>query len=261
MAGMFDALEINTSFYHPPRPQVTETWLKHVSGNRNFVFTAKLWRRFTHDRNIMWTRSDVTRFTDGMRPLVDAARLGALLVQFPWSFRFDATNRSWLARVADTFVDMPLVVEARHASWAEDEAIDFLETRRLSLCNIDQPTSKTGLGKIPRLTGSLAYYRFHGRNREAWFDHKAGRNDRYDYLYSEDEMASWVDDIKSAGEQADRVFVMNNNHYQGQAVVNALQLRARMEQITPRAPETLLQAYPVLKSTAVSAPGQRFLDF
>lgn len=261
LSDLFDAVEVNSSFYRPPTARVAAAWLRRVQRNPRFLFTAKLWKRFTHERDEYWTAADVELFKEGLRPLVEAGKLGAVLMQFPWSFSASPAHMDWLGRLADAFSDLPLVVEVRHVSWNSEEPMAFLRTHHLNFCNIDQPHSPEGLGRTNTATGPIAYYRFHGRNRQAWFRKDAGRDERYNYLYSEEEMSPWVKDIASMLDDADRIFVMNNNHYRGQAVANALQLKAHFGAQKVAVPESLTQNFPVLKGIAVPRPGQRFLDF
>jgi len=261
LADLFDAVEINTSFYRPPAPRMSESWVAKVDRNPRFRFTAKLWRRFTHERTQPWTGSEVAQFADSVRPLQEAGKLGAVLVQFPWSFSATAANRDWLARVADAFEELPLVVEVRHISWRAEEPLGFLRERRLGFCNIDQPHFPKNIGRTNIATGPTAYYRFHGRNKQAWFSKDAGRDERYNYLYNADELAPWADEIDSMRDDVNRIFVMTNNHYRGQAAVNALQLKARLTGDRVKVPQPLLDAYPALKPIAAPMPGQRFLDF
>ena len=236
-------------------------WLKRVKENPRFLFTAKLWRRFTHEREEDWTADEAKRFKEGMRPLRESGKLGALLVQFPWSFPPTATNRDWLGRVADAFTEFPCVVEVRHASWDTPDGLAFLRERGLNFCNIDQPQSSEGMRATNIATGPIAYYRFHGRNREMWFKKDAGRDARYDYLYSEVELAPWVGEIEAMMEKAEKIFVMSNNHYRGQAAVNALQLKSRLTGKKVAVPPTLIERYPILQSVAQPEPGQGRLPF
>ncbi len=260
LAEYFDAVELNTTFYRPPTARMSECWLRQSEANRDFLFTAKLWQRFTHQRWEPWTDRDRTMVIEGLRPLVEAGKLGALLIQFPWSFVASTENRDWLQRVAGAFARFPLVVEVRHASWLEEEALDFLRAHSLGFCNIDQPTSTQSVAPTNLLCGPVGYFRFHGRNRKAWFDPDAGRNERYNYLYGEDELEPWARGIEQMLNDANRIFVMNNNHYRGQAAVNALQLKARLGEGKVNAPSTLVNAYPILKRIARPQPWQQLLD-
>jgi len=261
IADLFDAVEINTSFYHPPSPRTVSAWITKVQRNARFLFTAKLWRRFTHEREKDWTEAEVKQVKAGMAPLQEAGKLGALLIQFPWSFPANTPNMDRLARLADTFGEFPLVVEVRHDSWEAEKPMALLRERKLNFCNIDQPRSAKGLGRTNLATGPLAYYRLHGRNYQAWFNKDAGRDQRYDYLYTMDELAPWAKDIESMLDEVEKLFVMNNNHYRGQAVVNALQLKACLTGQKVAVPEPLIGTYPVLRAVAAPRPGQRYLDF
>jgi uncharacterized protein YecE (DUF72 family) len=142
------------------------------------------------------------------------------------------------------------VVEVRHASWDSQESREFLRRTGLNFCNIDQPHSRNSIGPTSVATGPIAYYRFHGRNAQAWFARDAGRDERYNYLYTGDELAPWAGNIAAMALEVQKLFVMNNNHYRGQAVVNALQLKAAISGRRVRVPEPLAEQYPALKDIA-----------
>ncbi|MGH7127612.1 MAG: DUF72 domain-containing protein, partial [Planctomycetaceae bacterium] len=117
LAGYIDCIEINSTFYRPPRPAVAEGWAERVADCRGFRFTAKLWRRFTHERETSWKKAESKAVRAGLTPLLEAGRLSALLAQFPWSFKNNETSREWIEDVRRAFADFPLVIEVRHASW------------------------------------------------------------------------------------------------------------------------------------------------
>ena len=261
LAGYLDAVEINTSFYRPPAARMAARWVEQASANPRFLFTAKLWQRFTHERNEPWTAAEARQVKDGMQPLREAGKLAALLLQFPWSFPATGANTDWLGRLAEEFREFPCVVEVRHASWDTDEARKLLTSSSLNFCNIDQPHSRSSIGMTNIATGPVAYYRFHGRNAHAWYSKDAGRDERYNYLYTERELAPWVENIRDMAERAQQIFVMNNNHYQGQAVVNALQIKASLSGRRVPAPESLIERYPVLRAIAAPPRGQGNLPF
>lgn len=261
IAQFVDAVEVNTSFYRPPPASMCEKWIGKVAQNKRFLFTAKLWQRFTHQREEPWTSDEATLFREGIRPLQEAEKLGALLVQFPWSFAMCEANQEWLGRLADEFRELPCVVEVRHASWDSDEGWEFLRCHGLNFCNIDQPHTRNSMGRTNVATGPVAYYRFHGRNYQAWFKKDAGRDERYNYLYAEEELAGWVAGIEQMESDVERIFVMNNNHYRGQALVNALQIKASLSGRKVAAPPSLVSQYPVLQPIAESPPGQAGLPF
>ncbi|MGH7557062.1 MAG: DUF72 domain-containing protein, partial [Gemmatimonadota bacterium] len=198
LAGFFDVVEINSSFYRPPPAQWTRSWARRVEENSRFRFTAKLWRRFTHEREAPPTVDDVKQVREGLDVLAEEDRLLAVLVQFPWSFRNEPKARRWLANVVESFGDYPLVVEVRHASWDDPEALDWLTEKQVGLAAIDQPIHDGSLERIVRRTGPVAYFRFHGRNYESWFAEDRPSYERYNYLYEREELDPWVDEIRAA---------------------------------------------------------------
>jgi uncharacterized protein YecE (DUF72 family) len=237
LSGLFDAIEINSTFYRPPPPRMSESWAKRTPPG--FLFTVKAWERFTHDRE-PFGEGEARVFQEGIAPLLAAGKLGAILLQFPWFFRDGPEARDRILRAADALRGWaPLVIELRHRSWLE--ALDFLRGQGLSFCNIDQPRSSTAITGTHLVTGPLGYVRLHGRNAKAWFSKEAGRDQKYDYLYSPEELSGWVDAVRSM--DSDQLFVVTNNHFQGKAVVNAIQL-ARALGKDVEAPEPLRSAYP-----------------
>jgi len=259
VAEFLDAVEINTTFYRPPRPAYCAKWVRDVSERPDFLFTLKLWRRFTHEREAPWQPGDVRAFREAIRPLTEAGRVGAALMQFPWAFPRTQEHEDWIRRLAEAFADLPLVVEVRHVSWGGPEGAEFFRNAGLNFCNIDQPTSRQSVGRTNVHTGEVAYYRFHGRNAAKWFDRRAGRDARYDYLYSEAELAPWVKRITEMAERVGRIFVMTNNHYRGQSFVNALQVRSALLHRPVPVPAELREHYPVLNRIAAPAGGAESL--
>jgi len=260
LANYFDALEINVSFYRPLTAKTASNWLEKVRENENFRFTAKLWRGFTHDRTA--TSADEQEFKDGLAPLFEAGRLGALLLQFPWSFRNTDENREHVARLCSRFRDYPLVLEVRHGSWDEAGILDRLEQLNLGLCNIDQPLFKRSIKPSAVTTSCVAYIRLHGRNYQSWFTENKYSGERYDYLYSVDELDPWLDRIKAVERSAKDTYVVTNNHYLGKAVVNALEIASILRGEAVDAPAPLVEHYPALRdfSTARRAAEQLSLE-
>ena len=250
MASLFDTVEINVTFYRPPSARLAESWVRRVSARPLFRFTAKLWQGFTHARDEPHAAEE-RAFKEGLAPLLEAGRLGALLVQFPHSFRNTPRNREYLDTLLARFERYPLVVEVRHATWLKDEFLESLAARGVGFCNVDQPIIGAAAPPTSIMTGDSGYVRLHGRNRENWFKKDAGRDARYDYLYSHDEIREWVERIKAMQGKAKRggdIFIIANNHYRGQAPVNALELFHMMTGNLVKAPESLVSAYPRLAS-------------
>ena len=246
LASYVDLIEINSSFYGPPKPEHAERWVERVASHPDFRFTAKLWRRFTHERGEAWTRKEAEAVKEGLAPLAEGDRLDALLVQFPWSFRNDEAGRDWLADVRAEFASLPLVVEVRHESWNDPSFYDWLAAEGVGFVNIDQPLFKRSIKPSARATSRVGYVRVHGRNYRDWFRKDAGRDARYDYLYTRPELESWAERTKEVArdEDVETVDVVFNNHYKAQAVVNALEFRTVLGEPRVEAPPTLMEAYP-----------------
>jgi len=250
IASLFNTVEVNSTFYRPPRKEYSAGWLRKVEGRPDFKFTLKLWQRFTHERDTWPSDNERETFTEGIAPIFETGKLGAILVQFPWSFRNVPENRSWLDRIFDAFEKYPLALEIRHASWNVPEVYEHLHERRVAFCNIDQPVFRDSLKPTARVTARVGYVRLHGQNAGDWFRENAGRDQRYNYLYSEDELEPWIEKIDRMSETADEIYVITNNHYRGQAVVNALEMNNKITGTLPDIPAQLLETYPRLRKIA-----------
>jgi uncharacterized protein YecE (DUF72 family) len=248
LAQFFSTIEINTSFYHPPAARMTREWARRVEHNRDFRFTVKLWQRFTHDRSA--GREDEKTFKEGIAPLASAGKLGAVLMQFPWSFKNNKENREYLGGLVMQFMEFPLVLEVRHASWNQPEVFRMLADLGVGFCNIDQPVIGRSIAPSDRSTGPVGYVRLHGRNYENWFSSGDHPEERYNYLYRAQELEPWVERIKNIAEHTEATFVITNNHFEGKAIANALQLVNRITGKAVRVPETLFERYPELESIA-----------
>jgi uncharacterized protein YecE (DUF72 family) len=243
IARFFDTIEINSTFYGPPAATTAKRWVGRVAQNPDFTFTAKLWRRFTHERKEAFTRSEVRQACAGIGPLQAAGRLGALLLQFPWSFRRTDDNRVWLDDVARTFATFPLVIEVRHASWNVPEFYAELIERGIGFVNIDQPLFRQSIGPGARVTSQVGYVRVHGRNYADWFRKDAGVEARYDYLYTAEELVPWVKRTREIAEATRETFVITNNHYRAKAVVNALMVESMLTRRKVEAPPGVVEEY------------------
>jgi uncharacterized protein YecE (DUF72 family) len=261
LSRYFDTVEVNATFYRPMSVRTAAGWLAHVAGNPDFTFLVKLWQRFTHERATFPTQDELRLVMEPLRPLREAGRLGAVLAQFPWSFKRTREARSWLAQLTDTLEGLPLSFEFRHASWLNDDTAGSLAQRGIAFCNIDQPVIKDNLPVSALVTTpKMAYIRLHGRNAEHWFKEGAGRNARYNYLYSPEELKPWVDRVESMRKLVDELYVVTNNHYEGKAVVNALEISQSLGRPLPPLPRSLVEHYPHLKKMgmSVAAPNGLF---
>lgn len=244
LSRFFSMVEINSSFYGPLRPSAARRWVESVQHAPDFRFTAKLYRSFTHLRKP--APSDEAAFKDGVAPIVEAGKLGAILLQFPWSFRNTAENRAYLVQLHGRFSEYPLVLEVRHSSWSTEDVLDFLAESGIGICNIDQPLFHRSLAPAARTTAAVGYVRLHGRNYRSWFSAQADVRERYDYLYSLSELEPWIDRIRKIDEDSEEAYAITNNHNLGKAVVNALEIEYLLSGRIVNVPETLRQHYPEL---------------
>jgi uncharacterized protein YecE (DUF72 family) len=252
LANYFDTIEINSSFYRPPAPSSAKSWAGRVFHNPDFTFTAKLHQVFTHQRG-QATGEDEKTFREGIDPLANEGRLGALLLQFPWSFKNESDQREYLFNLLARFKDYPLVIEVRHASWNQPAIYQMLEELGVGICNIDQPLFARSIKPSALSTSSVGYVRLHGRNYENWFREKAAPAERYNYLYSLDELQPWITRIKEVAAQTKETYVITNNHFRGKAVVNAIEIKATLDERRVPAPAPLLAEYPRLARSAAPA--------
>jgi len=256
LSNFFDTIEINSSFYRPPAASTAKAWAKRVIQNPDFVFTAKLHRVFTHERGKA-TAEDERLFREGIDPLAEAGRLGAVLIQFPWSFKNTDEDRAHLTKLIDRFKDYPLVLEVRHASWNTSLIQEALEKKAVGICNIDQPLFSKSIRPSALTTSQVGYIRLHGRNYQNWFREDAPRDERYNYLYSLDELEPWIVRIREVAAETKETYVITNNHFRGKAVVNALELKSTLEEKRVPGPAPLLELYPELaNSVATDHPQQ-----
>jgi uncharacterized protein YecE (DUF72 family) len=244
LASLFQAVEINVTFYRPVAPHQSLRWSEAVAKHPDFRFTAKLLNVFTHERRL--PDKEVGEFQAGLLPLLAAGRLGALLAQFPYSFHNTEENRAYLVDLQKRFEEFPVAVEVRHRSWQQRAVRDFLTEIGLEFCNIDQPQVSYALGKTIWATGSLGYLRAHGRRREKWFEFGDDREARYDYLYAPEELEDLAARVRELLGKAPEVYVIFNNHPRGQAVANALEMAHVLTGRAFHLPSGLVEAFPRL---------------
>ena len=259
LSEFFDTIEINTSFYQPLQPEHCRHWIERVSANPRFVFTAKLWQKFTHEGDA--GAEDESAVRAGFDVLRDAGKLGAVLLQFPFSFHRTKESTAYLGRLLKQFSDYPLVVEVRHASWNDKAFYTMLRERNVGFCNIDQPVIGRSMKPTERATSPVAYVRLHGRRYDTWFsdDPATPPSERYNYLYTEQELEPWAARIRHVAEGGESTFVITNNHFEGKGVVNALQLIHLLTRAKVKVPETLRQHYPELDHIASEPPAEPLL--
>lgn len=255
IARYFNCIELNSSFYRVPSRYLVSRWADRLEGTRDFKFTVKVWQRFTHE--MKGSREEAESFVHVFDPLLERGRVGAFLLQFPWSFSNEPDKRSFLETLAGWFRGWTTAVELRHASWNVPEALSFLSASGLSLCNIDQPVIGKSMPPTEAATNPhLGYIRLHGRNYHDWFRKDAGRDARYDYLYRQSELEEWKGRAERLAREVEELYIITNNHYRGQALVNAFQVRSLLEAQRQDIPDALVAAYPVLGEIAEKRPTQ-----
>jgi len=230
----FNTVEVNSSFYRPPDPGYVYNWARRTP--QDFLFTVKLWQKFTHPRmyteatgrEAVISQEDVDIFKRSLEPLVRYNKLGALLAQFPPSFKNDEYSRMHLEAVMMTFNQYHLAVELRHRSWSDDEhTAGLLKKYNTAWVQIDEPKFSTSIALDVPLTADMSYFRFHGRNAEMWW--KGDSETRYKYLYSPEEITQLAEKVTGAAEKTRMLFALFNNHWQGYAPRNALDLKRSLQ--------------------------------
>ena len=249
ISSFVDCIEINSTFYRPPFEKTTKSWLDRTAEHPDFFFTAKLHRDFTHEGKV--DLEMVKYFYKGFQPFIESGKLKHLLVQFRYDFNDSDANRKHLAKIVDLFSEVfNLAVEVRHKSWEKPDALKFLEELGVSVCNLDYPTGRNSFDMQQCTIGRNGYFRMHGRNFETWFS-KAGRDETYNYYYSEDELAQIEQRIHKLAQVLESLTVIANNHYRGAELANALELKYLLTGQQQPVPEGLLRTYPQLAKVAL----------
>jgi uncharacterized protein YecE (DUF72 family) len=274
-AEHFNTVEVNTTFYGPPREEITAAWAARTPPG--FEFSLKLYQKFTHpkmfreaavrsapgaegpllDLLATVTGSDIDEFRSGVEPLASSGKLGALLAQFPPSFKASAASRDYLADLLRAFGDYRVAVELRHRSWSDEfgDTLTLLNTFNAAWTQIDEPKFRFSIRQnfLPNVTG-FYYMRLHGRNAAQWWRHDKSE-DRYNYLYSADELKEFSETAGAAKELVKKSYLYTNNHFAAKSVVNAVMLKAQLGDTVEGAyPETLVERYPEIRDLVSTTP-------
>ena len=274
-AEHFDTVEVNSTFYGQPRAEIARTWVQRT--RPGFEFSVKLYQKFTHpamfkdaalkrtpgadeaflDLLAEVTQRDIDQFREGIDPLADAGRLGALLAQFPPRFKDSPSSRRYLTQLLRAFGDYPVAVELRHRSWSDaiGDTLSMLNAFGAAWVQIDEPKFRFSIRQnyLPNVR-SFYYMRLHGRNAAAWW-RPAKSEDRYNYLYSAQELNEFSEIAGSADELVRKSYLYTNNHYSSKSVVNALMLKAALGQpITGAYPPELVARYPEIGALVATSP-------
>jgi uncharacterized protein YecE (DUF72 family) len=268
-AEHFNTVEVNSTFYGQPRAEVTRAWVQRTPAT--FDFSLKLYQKFTHpkmfkesalqrapgsegallDLLAAVTQSDIDDYRAGIEPLASSGRLGALLAQFPASFKDTLPSRDYLAQLLRAFADYPVAVELRHRSWSDSfgDTLSLLNSFGAALVQIDEPKFKLSIRQnwLPNVK-TFYYMRLHGRNAAQWWHHEH-RDDRYNYLYTADELQEFAETAGAAKELVKKSYLYTNNHFAAKSVVNAIMLKAQLgEPIEGEYPPELVEQYPEIES-------------
>jgi uncharacterized protein YecE (DUF72 family) len=226
-ARHFAITELNYTWYQMPKAAMIER--QHRQAPQEFLFAAKLTRSLTHEIDLQLWPDHAAQYIDGVAPLVQAGQLAAVLIQLPPSFARTPTNRQYLAALLDRLHGLPLAVEFRHRSWADDRVFKELERRRVTLVSVDEPDLPGLFPPLDVVTSSdLFYVRFHGRNAKGW---RSGNMQlQFDYNYSDDELQEWIENrIEPMSARARRGIIFFNNHVRAQAPQNARRMIKLLE--------------------------------
>jgi len=227
-AREFNTCEINSTYYAIPKPSTLESMAKKTG--EGFLFVIKANQKMTHERR---DNEDVFRaFREVLTPLIERGKMGCVLAQFPYSFRFNHQNRHYLETFKERLGDLPIVVEFRNMGWLRQEVFDWLRANELGFCCVDEPQLPNLLPPIAEATSKIGYVRFHGRNKEKWWNHKYAY-ERYDYAYTAEELEEWLPKINHLDQIAERTFAFANNHFRSKSVDTVRLLRKMLESKYP----------------------------
>ena len=287
-ADHFDTVEVNSTFYGQPRAEVSRAWADRTP--RGFEFSVKLYQKFTHPRMFKKTltrtlpneagaddgwldalaqpnQADLDAFRAGIEPLASSGKLGALLAQFPASFKDTPAARDYLAELLRAFGGYPVAVEVRHRSWSDavGETLALLNSFGAAWAQIDEPKFRFSIRQnhLPNVKG-FYYMRLHGRNAGNWWRHDKAE-DRYDYLYSAEELAELVATAGGARQLVKKAYLYTNNHFSAKSVANAAMIKQQLgDPIAGEYPPEFVARYPALSGvvkvgSAASTAARTFL--
>ncbi|MBU1024092.1 DUF72 domain-containing protein [bacterium] len=216
----FSTIEINFTYYQMPFARTIEALIRKSEGNLRFVVKAH--QSLTHER--IEDESTYVAFQNAMAPLENEKVLSCILAQFPFSFKRNPQNMDFLKRFKKRMNRYPLVVEFRHASWVNKDVLEFLSDNNIGFCCVDEPKLPGLVPKVLTSTNDIGYIRFHGRNKETWWNY-SDQSERYDYLYHKRELGDWARRLREFKGTVNELYVFFNNHPRAQAVKNAFMLK------------------------------------
>ncbi len=268
-AEHFDTVEVNSTFYGQPRADVTNGWAARTPAG--FEFAVKLYQKFTHPRMFKErveralpgdptheaidalaqpTAADLDKFRRGIDPLARSGKLGPLLAQFPASFKRSDSGEHYLESLLASFAGYAVAVELRHSSWSDafGDTLTLLNRFGAAWVQIDEPKFRFSIRQnyLPNVKG-FYYMRLHGRNAAQWWRHDKAE-DRYDYLYSDDELREFTETASAARELVKKTYLYANNHFSAKSVANAAMIKRQLgAPIEGDYPLEFLEKYPELE--------------
>lgn len=231
-AERFDAVEVDSTYYAIPKPALFESMDRRTPAH--FRFTVKAPGSITHvPAEAAPLREDAASFRACLDPIYENGKLGAVLAQFPNSFRPGPDAYRRLHDIAAYWPDLNVVAEFRHRAWQEDRTLDELRELSIGICNVDEPRFASLMRPACDVTSSVGYVRFHGRNYGKWWKQERASHERYDYSYSAAELNDWIGRIATVDDRAAQTYVLFNNHHLGKAAANAQELAAMLKPVRP----------------------------
>ncbi|MCL6520165.1 MAG: DUF72 domain-containing protein [Armatimonadetes bacterium] len=215
-ASKFPTVEVNSTFYAIPSANTFKRMVEKTP--TDFDFVVKAYKELTHSPEV--NLDFFRQFKMAISPLNESGKLGCILAQYPWSFRKNIENMDRVRKLRHEFGELPVAVEFRNSSWISKETFELLREHNIGFCCVDEPRLHGLMPDVVVATSAIGYVRFHGRNAEKWWTHEEAWQ-RYDYLYTNEELSEWVPKIRKLAESCDRTYLFFNNHHAGNAAKNA----------------------------------------
>jgi uncharacterized protein YecE (DUF72 family) len=231
-AERFDAVEVDSPFYHLPDPAVTGRWAQRTPPE--FVFHVKAHATMTHHEPADQATA-FAEFRASLEPLELSGKLRGILLQYHPRFVKSPEAKEELARVRQLLDPLVPLVEFRHRSWLEEDergdTFAFLERSGLAYVSVDAPPTRASnvLPPVAAATHRVAYVRFHGRNVKTWNIRSEKSSDRFDWMYSAEELAEWVPKVGELAGRADEVYALFNNNRDDYAPRSAATFRGLLD--------------------------------
>jgi uncharacterized protein YecE (DUF72 family) len=232
-AERYDTVEVDSPFYALPDPEVTARWVHRTPDP--FTFHVKASAAMTWHDGEPSDRA-FADFRGSIEPLELSGKLKGVLLQYHPRFVKSAAAKEELARARDRLEPLVPLVEFRHASWMEPaerpDTLDFLERHGLAYVSVDAPPTRASnvMPRVAAATHPLAYVRFHGRNVQTWNIRGGSAADRFDWMYSKQELTEWVALAQRLAEEADEVYALFNNNRDDFAPRSAVLFRGLLDE-------------------------------